>query len=66
MPQKDEAPVVSLELGGQTLAFPGAVGYVEPGMGFAVQFTALSSDDLARLKGLIAANAADAGAANAG
>src|SRR5688500_7133800 len=52
MPQKDEATVVSLEFGGQTLAFPGTVVYVEPGMGFAVQFAALSSDALARLTGL--------------
>jgi hypothetical protein len=63
MPQKDEATVVSVELGGQTLALPGTVVYVEPGMGFAVQFTALSSNDLAKLKELIAG---DAGAANVG
>ena len=64
MPQKEEATVVSVDFGGQTLVFPGTVVYVEPGMGFAVQFKDLSSSEVAKLSELIAE--VDPGKANAG
>lgn len=64
MPQKDETTIVSVEFGGQTVKLPGTVVYVEPGMGFAVQFKDLTPAELAQLKELV--GALDPGNASAG
>ena len=42
MPQKDERTFVTLTIDGREVTLEGSVVYVEPGMGFAVQFKDVS------------------------
>ena len=50
-PTKGEATEVTILFApAQSMTFAGRVAYAEPGLGFAVEFDALSPDDLARLK----------------
>lgn len=57
MPQSGEKTVVSVLLGDETINLTGSVVYTEPGMGFAVQFTDLSPEQISQINALIAAAA---------
>jgi hypothetical protein len=58
MPQTGETTSVSVAFGDRTLTFTGSVVYVEPGMGFAVQFKNLSPAEVAQINELVASAAA--------
>jgi hypothetical protein len=53
MPQQGETTVVTLSLAGREVTLNGVVVYVEPGMGFAVQFKDLSEQQRTWLTELI-------------
>lgn len=60
MPAAGETTVVTIAFGqDHTLAFTGQVVYVDPGMGFAMQFTPLAADALGELRRLLEALATD-------
>jgi hypothetical protein len=62
MPQKDERTMVTLMVGRREVTLPGVVVYVEPGMGFAVQFKDLTDAQRAILDELIQATSGSANA----
>ena len=62
LPEKDERTMVTLTVGGREVTLPGVVVYVEPGMGFAVQFKDLSDDQRGVLNELIQATSGSANA----
>ena len=49
MPSAGETTQVTIDFGDQSLTLDGRVAYVDPGMGFAVEFTALPAADRAQL-----------------
>jgi hypothetical protein len=57
MPQTGEKTVVSVIQGDQTFGFTGSVVYVDPGMGFAVQFVDLSAEQISQINDLMASAA---------
>ena len=53
-PVKGESTVVTVTFGDHKLSFTGNVVYIEPGMGFAVQFHQVADDERAELSRLLA------------
>jgi hypothetical protein len=54
-PMQGEATVVTVAFGDHVLSFSGKVVYIEPGMGFAVQFTQVPENELRDLTRLLGA-----------
>ena len=53
MPTPGESTVVSISIGpGHSLTFTGRVVYVDPGMGFAVQFSEIGTTEVGELRRL--------------
>jgi PilZ domain len=60
-PSKGDATSVTIRIGPHQLTFEGVVAYVEPRMGFALQFNEIPSDDLQELGRLLKALEEDSG-----
>jgi hypothetical protein len=59
MPSPGEKTTVSISIGQSQLTLPGTIVYAERGMGFAMKFDTLGSDDAAALAELVALLAED-------